>query len=186
MGFYEEAAFELKNDRRDDLWYYCLTRTEMDQKKATALYIQSAADILQKEYEERKQQEIIADQKYKVKRQIQRERSREEAASVEIAKSSLGILSPFFWTVIAAILSVVFFGRPLIVAAEGFFSQLWRWPIAILHVFATAVAVFASLSYIRRMFISHEFKRYSEENWIGILILGIISYAYLLIVFYFS
>lgn len=185
MGYYEEAAYELEYERREDLWYYCLARTEMDEKKAKALYIQEAVKFLQKEAEvrtqERRHSKMIHEEKQK-REQQEWQRNRD---LINTAKNSAKSTNPYAWTVIATALSILFFGRPLISAAEGFFSHIWRWPAAMIHAVAAAVAAFAFFSYIRRTFIRYESLRYDDDDWQIILVLGIIASAYLLIFFIF-
>lgn len=180
MSYYKEAANELKHNPREDLWFQCMSRTDMDKKKASALYIQKSAELLSNEAEALAQRQKRYKEILKEESELERLEIQLNSAYANTAKESLKSTNPYVWATISSILSIVFFARPLVSDAEGFFSIIWRWPIATLHVAAAAVATFSLFSFVRRFFITNETLRYNDRNWQKLRTYGFFALAYLL------
>lgn len=181
MSYYKEAAHELKHKTREDLWFQCMSSTDMDKKKASALYIQKSAELLSNEAEALAERQKRYKAILKEESEIEQIETQLNSVYANTAKGSLKSTNPYAWATVSSILSIVFFARPLVSDAEGFFSIVWRWPIATLHVVAAAIATFSIFSYIRRLFISNETLRYNDRTWRKIGIYGFFALAYLLI-----
>jgi hypothetical protein len=185
MGFFEEAAAELVNNRREDLWIYCLSSVDMDVQKAQALYIKKAAKILHEEAINNEVAYKEEQERKRLKQEYERHQFKVELDQIARSEQELPYIKPKLTAVLVSVVLFVFYIFPLINESDSMFLSVWRWVSGLGFIIASGYTVFASLSYIRRLLLPFEFKRRDADSWLNIAIFGFFSVIYVLLYYYF-
>lgn len=166
MSFYAQAEAELDNPkrRRENLWSYCKAHCDMDIDRAVAMYIREAAIIIEKEYHdesewrdlqrERIEEEEIINKKNRLKT---KKKIKEDVCR---AKSLAPTFNKYYFALAGFLFSLLTFSLGIILNADGFFSYLWRVPVAIIHIFSFSCFMYTALNVLRYHFILEEKAKY--------------------------
>ncbi|TPE51938.1 hypothetical protein FJM67_08130 [Maribrevibacterium harenarium] len=201
MSFYAMAEAELDDPmrRRENLWSYCKAHCDMDIDRAEAMYIREAAVIIENEYREEFEWQEIQRERIKEEERVDKENrlktKRRVKEDIRRANSLSPNLNKWYFGLAGAILSLVTFSLGLILNADGFFSYLWRVPVAIVHVFSLSSFMYTSLVIFRYHFISGEKSKYAYIKDDGDVIyrlpdidilLFFVSFIFLVVFYFFS